>query len=300
MKRGCRDTDDQQFGGCVCEDEVHICNADWSDARSECCLKRIGPVTAPIHRTGDRDSATLLVRKHAKCARAQVNTSSVAFGLLDGDTFPEPYATLPGVQAQPLCCYGPGRQRRALMAVAAVMVVAIAAAIIAIAVAVAVAVMLARVGSDANPRRSVRSYGVRLGKRWCSGQRTKSVSALRTLLAHGNIAARDTKTEIRSAQLASWIKRRARRELHVLDNVGQSIVCRPTCVRQGNAVLFGICICGRLVGCSRLGWCLRLTHVQRTHAWLPRLIILSTSLASAMLEKLFSAWLFTVLIESIE
>lgn len=36
------------------------------------------------------------------CVRAQVNTSSVALGLLDGDTFPKPYATLPGVQAQSL------------------------------------------------------------------------------------------------------------------------------------------------------------------------------------------------------
>lgn len=99
------------------------------------------------------------------------------------------------------------------MAVAAVMVVAIAAAVIVVAVVVAVAVVLARVGSDASPRRSVRSYGVRLGKRWCSGQRTELVSARRTLLAHGTTATRDTKTGIRSAQQASWMKRRARREL---------------------------------------------------------------------------------------
>jgi hypothetical protein len=97
------------------------------------------------------------------------------------------------------------------MAVATVMVVAIAAAVIV--VAVAVAVVLARVGSDASPRRSVRGYGVRLGKRWCSGQRTKLVSARRTLLAHGTTATRDTKTGNRSAQQASWMKRRARREL---------------------------------------------------------------------------------------
>ena len=101
------------------------------------------------------------------------------------------------------------------MAVAAVMVVAMAAAVIVVAVAVAaaVAVVLARVGSDASPRRGVRGYGVRLGKRWCSGQRTKLVSARRTLLAHGTTATRDTKTGIQSAQQASWIKRRARREL---------------------------------------------------------------------------------------
>ena len=95
------------------------------------------------------------------------------------------------------------------MAVAAVMVVAIAAAVI----LVAVAVVLARVGSDASPRRGVRGYGVRLGKHWCPGQRTKLVSARRMPPAQRTIAIRDTKTEIQSAQQASWIKRRARREL---------------------------------------------------------------------------------------
>ena len=103
------------------------------------------------------------------------------------------------------------------MAVAAVMVVAIAAAVIVVAtpvaVAVAAAVVLARVGPDASPRRGVRGCGVRLGKRWCSGQRTKLVSARRMPPAQRTIAIGDTKTRIRSAQQASWTKRHARREL---------------------------------------------------------------------------------------
>jgi hypothetical protein len=90
--------------------------ADWSDARSERCLQRVSSVVAPVHWEDDRcwlilhlyndfgrDSATLLIRKHRKCMRAQVNTSSMALGLLGGGTFAEPYATLPGMQAQSLC-----------------------------------------------------------------------------------------------------------------------------------------------------------------------------------------------------
>jgi hypothetical protein len=148
--------------------------ADWSDARSECCLQRIGSVVAPAHWEDDRcwlilhlyndfgrDSATLLTRKHRKCVRAQVNTSSMALRVLGGGTFAEPYATLQGMQAQSLCvpraianvsfslqtsrwielqCCRPGRQRVGSMVVAAVMVVV-------------VAVVLARVGSDASSRR---------------------------------------------------------------------------------------------------------------------------------------------------
>jgi hypothetical protein len=103
------------------------------------------------------------------CARAQVNISSMALGLLDGGTFAEPYATLPGMQAQSLCvlrtianvsfslrtsrwielqCCRPGRQRVGLMAVAAVMVIV-------------VAVVLARVGSDASSRRGCGSAAAR-------------------------------------------------------------------------------------------------------------------------------------------
>jgi hypothetical protein len=77
--------------------------ADWSDACSECCLRRIGSVVAPVHWEDDRcwlilhlykdlgrDSAIPLIRKHHKYVRAQVNTSSVTLGLLDGGAFPDP------------------------------------------------------------------------------------------------------------------------------------------------------------------------------------------------------------------
>lgn len=103
------------------------------------------------------------------CARAQVNTSSMALGLLAGGTFAEPYATLPKMQAQSLFVLRtiadvsfslrtsrwielqrcrPGSQRVRLVVVAAVMVVAIA-------------VVLARVGSDASSRRGCGSAAAR-------------------------------------------------------------------------------------------------------------------------------------------
>jgi hypothetical protein len=74
------------------------------------------------------------------------------------------------------------------------MVVAAAMAIVVV-VAVVLVLVLARVGSDASSRRGDvgRLRRETCGKRWCSGQWTKSVSARRTLLVQMTTTTRVTK-----------------------------------------------------------------------------------------------------------